>query len=246
MLKSKAKGFRDRHFPLAFLALSVLGSRGRKNERISAIGVWTWILCGLALFFASSMILPRVAGGDSLKWGMVYMSLTMAGFLMAIRGSSRLSRLLQLPWSGDDRFGSRVRGFPQEERRVKSDFGLYLSSHYKYQGKVRNSVINFINPRRGILIMGSPGSGKSWLIIEPLLRQLIGRGMPFLCMISSSTASRGSHGGFFWRTGGDTQPERGFIALTLATCPAVIAAMFWHLRRSNGCPTQLVPVERSC
>jgi hypothetical protein len=167
---------RSKLIALSFVALSTLSSRGRKNEKISPIGVWAWVLCGLMFYFVSGPLLLQVPGADFVTLGVVYLALTAAGFLMVVRGSARLSRLLQLPWSRDDRFGTRVRGFPQEERRLQSEFGLYLKSRYMYQGKQRESVINLINPRRGILIMGSPGSGKSWLIIEPLMRQLIEKG----------------------------------------------------------------------
>jgi len=57
-----------------------------------------------------------------------------------------------------------------------SGFSLHLQGKYRLEGRERISWINLINPRRGILVMGSPGSGKSWFIIEPLIRQLIEKG----------------------------------------------------------------------
>lgn len=83
---------------------------------------------------------------------------------------------MNFPWTRNDPFGRRKAGFPQEERLRKTDFSLHLKGRYTWQGEERDSWINVINPRRGILILGSPGSGKSWFIIEPMIRQLMEKG----------------------------------------------------------------------
>jgi len=69
-----------------------------------------------------------------------------------------------------------IGGFRQEERLIPTLYSLNFAAKYKYNGKMRKSYINIINPRRGVLIMGSPGAGKSWFIIEPAIRQLIEKG----------------------------------------------------------------------
>jgi hypothetical protein len=151
-----ANPFRSKILALAFLALSLLGIRGRKDEKIkmsTSLGV---IFLGALFYFLSP-----------------YSVFVIAGYLFILVGGTRLSRALQVPWDKKDPFGRGQAGFPQEERRRENDFSLHLKARYAYKGKWRNSWINLINPRRGVLIMGSPGSGKSWFIIEPLIRQLI-------------------------------------------------------------------------
>ncbi|HWK08376.1 MAG TPA: TraM recognition domain-containing protein [Puia sp.] len=90
-------------------------------------------------------------------------------------GGVRLSRVISRSLRGGA-FRRHNEGFQQEEQLRKTDFSLHLRARYKWQGKWRDSYISFINSRRGILICGSPGSGKSWFLIEPMIGQLTEKG----------------------------------------------------------------------
>ena len=159
---------------LLFLALSLIGSQGRKDEKITySSGLWL-ILSGLVLYFSSSILLTVKAEVQFLA--ILYMSISFAGFILILIGGTRLSRVIRTPFHKDDPFGKQQAGFPQEERQRTTGFSINLPAQYTRKGKIRESWINLINARRGILIIGSPGSGKSWLIIEPVLHQLIERG----------------------------------------------------------------------
>ncbi|HLZ87669.1 MAG TPA: TraM recognition domain-containing protein, partial [Puia sp.] len=74
----------------------------------------------------------------------------------------------------------RDTGFKQEERQIETEYSLHFRATYQLNGRTRKSWVNIINPRRGVLIMGSPGSGKSWFLIEPMIEQLIRKGMALL------------------------------------------------------------------
>jgi hypothetical protein len=81
-----------------------------------------------------------------------------------------------LPWDKDDPFGWKQAGFPQEQRRLGGADALHLRSEHLWRQETREGWINLISPRRGILILGSSGSGKSRFLIEPLMRQLTEKG----------------------------------------------------------------------
>lgn len=166
---------RSKAFALLFLTLALISSQGRKNESIKTRPALWMMLAGGIVYFGSSLLfmIPENIPAT----GILYMTLTITGFVLFFIGGARLSQVLQLPWSDNDPFGHLQAGFPQEERRHVSDFGLYLKARYTWKGQQRDSWINLINPRRGVLIMGSPGSGKSWFIIEPMIRQLIEKGL---------------------------------------------------------------------
>jgi hypothetical protein len=161
---------RSKELALLFLGFALLSSRGRKEEAIRKGSAAWQILAGLLLYFSSSLLLrlPADAG-----MAVFYVLLTITGFILIYTGASHLARVLRLPWDKDDPFGRERAGFPQEERLRRTDFSLHLKASYTWRGKKRDSWINLINPRRGVLIMGSPGSAKTWLIIEPFIRQLI-------------------------------------------------------------------------
>lgn len=154
---------------LLFLALSMMGARGPKDEATTVRSCLWIILSGVLLYFGSIFLL-------SLCLTIPYMILTSLGFILVLTGGSRLSRVLRSPFRKDDPFGKQRLGFPQEERQCLTDFSINLPAQYHYKGETRSSWINLINPRRGILILGSPGCGKSWFIIEPIIRQLIEKG----------------------------------------------------------------------
>ncbi len=75
-----------------------------------------------------------------------------------------------------DVFNKDNQTFPQHERLLKNEYSINLPAIYNLKGKQRSSWINVINPMRGVLIMGSPGSGKSYFIIQHIIRQHIEKG----------------------------------------------------------------------
>ena len=161
---------------LLFLLLSVLASPPRKTPSISGKRNFWLLLVGLGIYiiFISGLSDWNDVSQSRLVW---YVMSVFVSWLLILTASARLFREFRLPWSKDDPFGRGQAGFPQEQARISSDYSLHLQAWFTWQGKKRKSWINLINPRRGVLIMGSPGSGKSWFIIEPFIRQLIEKGV---------------------------------------------------------------------
>ena len=73
-------------------------------------------------------------------------------------------------------FNTENQTFPQEERLLKNEYSINLPAIYYLKGKNHNSWINVINPMRGLLVMSSPGSGKSYFVIHHIIRQHIEKG----------------------------------------------------------------------
>jgi hypothetical protein len=73
-------------------------------------------------------------------------------------------------------FNSLNETFPQEERLLNNEYSINLPARYNLKGRFRKSWINIINPFRGLLVMGSPGSGKSYFIIQHIITQHIQKG----------------------------------------------------------------------
>ena len=157
-----------------FLGLACLAHRGQAERRSSVRRIKQLTALGLALYFGSFAIFARL--GSPAVTSCWYVLVTTGGWLLLLFAGMRIRRHLLAPHSADDMFGKGSAGFQQEERLITSEFGFHLSGKYRLAGKERNSSINFINPRRGILIIGSPGSGKTRFIIEPLLAQCMAKG----------------------------------------------------------------------
>ena len=167
-------GFKGRITILFFLALALASAPGRRSVEINRRSCYWRMGVGMVLFFVSPVIFVRL--GDPLITCLVYLGVTIGGYLVLMQSGGRLIRSVRLPWDKDDPFGRRQAGFPQERRRLGGKDALHLRSEHIWKAEKREGWINLINPRRGILVLGSPGSGKSWFIIEPLLRQLMKQG----------------------------------------------------------------------
>lgn len=75
-----------------------------------------------------------------------------------------------------DIFNRLNESFPQEERLLENEYSVNLPAAYRLNGKIRKSWINFINPFRAILVVGTPGSGKSYFVIRHIISQHIAKG----------------------------------------------------------------------
>ena len=159
---------------MGFLFLSLLGARGKKNEKLRLSTALIYLFTGMFLYCTGNLLIGiRDAGQEALA--IAYISITAAGFLLVLTGGSLLSRIVQIKMNNDT-FNYNNETFPQEERLIKNDYSLNLPATYMLKSREKNSWINFINARRGILIMGSPGSGKSYFLVENFIRQILEKG----------------------------------------------------------------------
>lgn len=113
---------------------------------------------------------------DDRKGGLWYIGATLGGMVGVLYFLTQLVRHMPLPWSPNDPLGRRRSGFPQDGKKRGADAGLSLRGSYVFKGRRYDSWVNVVNPRRGILVLGTPGAGKTRYIIEPLIRQLMERG----------------------------------------------------------------------
>lgn len=158
---------------LVFLLLGVLATPLRRETGRSRM----WKVAGLVLAGGVYFLVRPGLFGGALGYEIYAGVCGIMLFIMLILTGS-LARHSSMPGlAKDDPFGVQKAGFPQESRRYTADFGFSFKGWYRYEGRRRRSWINIVNPRRGILVLGTPGSGKSRFIIEPLIAQLMQKGM---------------------------------------------------------------------
>lgn len=159
---------------LVFLAISLLGAKGRKDEKMRLKTALVYIGCGLFVYLISSLVLLVRAEIDTVTlW---YVGLTTTGYLMVLAGGTLLSRIIKEKFNNNDPFNKENETFPQEERLLQNEYSVNLPAKYYLKGKVRNSWINIINPFRGTLVLGTPGSGKSYFVVRHIITQHIRKG----------------------------------------------------------------------
>lgn len=162
---------------LGLLVISLLGARGKKSENINRQTIVICLASGIILYFSSSYILDLK--GQVKQLGLAYITITSTGYLLILAGGNLLSRYIMLNL-GKDIFNELNETFPQEERLLENEYSINLPARYKLRGKIRNSWINIINPFRGLLVCGTPGSGKSYFVIQHIIRQHIQKGFTML------------------------------------------------------------------
>jgi len=160
---------------LAFglLGISLIGALGKKDEKINRRSIVAYIVIGLLLFLGSNLFLGLKY--DTGTIAIVYMTVTGIGYLLILAGGNLLSRLIKLNLFNDV-FNSLNETFPQEERLLLNEYSVNLTARYNLKGRIRKSWINIINPFRGLLVIGSPGAGKSWFVIQHIIKQHIEKG----------------------------------------------------------------------
>ena len=81
---------------------------------------------------------------------------------------------------GDDRFNFENESFQQSETLVNNDYSVNIPMIYYWKQKMHKGWINIINPFRGTIVLGTPGSGKSFGIIDPFIRQHSAKGFALM------------------------------------------------------------------
>ncbi len=153
---------------LLLLALSCFGTKGVKNEKIKWSRIWLCLSVGAALFFLNWWMV-------SLGWTVVYIITTAAGFVCLLLGGVWMSRLLKNNMM-DDRFNEENESFMQETRLLENEYSVNLPTRFYYKKKWNKGWINVVNPFRASIVLGTPGSGKSFAVVNNFIKQQIEKG----------------------------------------------------------------------
>ena len=81
---------------------------------------------------------------------------------------------------GEDRFNFENESFQQSENLVANDYSVNIPMIYYWKRKMHKGWINIINPFRGTIVLGTPGSGKSFGVIDPFIRQHAAKGFAMM------------------------------------------------------------------
>ncbi len=161
-------------FALGFLMISLIGAKGRKDEKLNYKTAFAYIITGILIYFTSYLSLYLKI--EIVQAAIAYMSITAIGFLLVLSGGTLLSRIIKNRLNQKDIFNTENETFPQEERLLENEYSINLPARYHLKDKVRNSWINIINPFRALMVLGTPGSGKSYFVIRHVITQHIRKG----------------------------------------------------------------------
>lgn len=158
-------------FALLLLALSCLGTKGIKNEKITWPKITGTLTAGVVLFFFNTPLLR--------EWGthgmLFYILTTGGGYIAMMVAGVWMSRLLRTNLM-EDVFNTENESFRQETRLLQNEYSVNLPTRFYYAGKWNEGWINVVNPFRATAVLGTPGSGKSFAIVNNFIKQQIEKG----------------------------------------------------------------------
>lgn len=154
-------------FAVLFLGLSCLGTRGVKDEKITWRNIIILLVVGFITFFLDWMLLAITKVG-----AIFYMSSLAIGYICLLMGGTWMSRLLKNNLM-DDVFNVENESFMQETRLMENEYSVNLPTRFYYQKKWNNGWINVVNPFRATIVLGTPGSGKSYAVVNNFIKQQI-------------------------------------------------------------------------
>ncbi|HUN02293.1 MAG TPA: YWFCY domain-containing protein, partial [Niabella sp.] len=165
---------RSKLIALGFLCISLMGAKGKKDEKLNYKTAFAYIVTGLAIYFTS--FLSLMLSGEIESIAIVYIGLTGTGYILTLTGGTLLSRIIRVQFNNKDIFNKENETFPQEERLLENEYSINFPARYSLKGKLRRSWINIINPFRSLLVLGSSGSGKSYFVIRHVITQHLAKG----------------------------------------------------------------------
>lgn len=158
---------------LVLMAIGLMGVQGKKDVNQNWKSISIYLALGMLLFFGSAIIFS--IGSDIRNIAIGYIIIVGLGYLCLLKGGTLISRMIRQELSTDI-FNEENETFPQEERLIRNEYSINFKAQYQLKGRTRSSWINIPNPFRGFIVSGSPGAGKSWFVILPLMKQLIEKG----------------------------------------------------------------------
>ncbi|MBK3518264.1 type IV secretory system conjugative DNA transfer family protein [Carboxylicivirga marina] len=149
------------------LLITCLGTKARKEPDLSIAKIVLQILSGLLFYWTSIFLLPAYTLG--------YLLLSTTSFVMLNVGFDNVSKVINVNLMSD-RFNQGNESFRQEEKLKTNPWSVNIPMQYIMHARGRQGWINVVNPFRASMVIGTPGSGKSFGVVQPFIRQHLYKG----------------------------------------------------------------------
>ncbi|MCT1525826.1 type IV secretory system conjugative DNA transfer family protein [Sphingobacterium lactis] len=165
-------------FTLLLLALVTIGTLSRKNKDLDPkkhIGLP--LSGGLLLFFGSTVLYgsPSDYLWYNYTWmDLLYVASAISGTILMHIALDNVSKIISSNL-GKDKWNVEQESFMQATKPKVSQMSVNIPTLFYYKKRVHKGFLVIENVARGLLLVGTPGSGKSWSIINPYIKQLIAK-----------------------------------------------------------------------
>ena len=181
---------------LVLIALVAIGTKAKKKRDLNPTKeIFVPIAVGLLMIILSLVLVSGVSDNslptlipyfNSYQVG--YMLLSYVGAMITQKGADSISKLMKTKMD-KDRWNTEEESFDQNRELVETPTSVNIPYKFRYKKQTHQGWMN-IDPFRGTMVIGVPGSGKSFGVINPAIRQLIGKGF-CLCIYDFKFPSLG-------------------------------------------------------
>ena len=164
---------------LLAICITCIGTRNRKALEFDARRMVLYPLVSgifiivLSVWLFGHTMETRIYSITLNRW--LYMAASMIGTILVHKALDNISKFLKEGLL-KDRFNFENESFEQCEEKMENKYSVNIPMRYYYKGKFRKGWVNIVNPFRGTWVVGTPGSGKTFSIIEPFIRQHSAKG----------------------------------------------------------------------
>ena len=164
---------------LLAICITCIGTRNRKALEFDARRMVLYPLVSgifiivLSVWLFGHTMETRIYSITLNRW--LYMAASVIGTILVHKALDNISKFLKEGLL-KDRFNFENESFEQCEEKMENKYSVNIPMRYYYKGKFRKGWVNIINPFRGTWVVGTPGSGKTFSIIEPFIRQHSAKG----------------------------------------------------------------------
>jgi hypothetical protein len=161
------------------VCITCIGTRNKKHVEMNARRQVLYpLLIGIALTCIAVWLFaghfgPRIWGLNLHLW--FYMLTTLAGTILMHVALDNISKFLKDELL-KDRFNLENESFEQCTEPITNDYSVNIPMRFYYKGRFRKGWCNIENPFRATWVVGTPGSGKTFSVIEPFIRQHSAKG----------------------------------------------------------------------
>lgn len=168
---------------LVCIGVTCIGTKARKELKFNMKTMVVYPLSiGFYLILTSVLVHKDTWGGTMLGFPtnrIIYVVCSILGIMLVHQGLDAISKYFNHKL-GDDRFNFEEESFQQMEEKIDNDYSVNIPMIFYFKKRMRHGWINIINPFRATLVLGTPGSGKSFGIIDPFIRQHSAKGFTMM------------------------------------------------------------------
>ena len=169
---------------LVCIGITCIGTRAKKSLRFNVRTMVIYPMAvGFSLIIVCIVLQHGLWGGELCGFStnrVLYALSSIVGTMLVHQGGDGIARYYNYKL-GEDRFNFENESFEQSEELNANEYSVNIPMVYYLNKRMHKGWINIINPFRGTIVLGTPGSGKSFGIIDPFIRQHAAKGFAIMC-----------------------------------------------------------------